>query len=330
MGSHPFDTPFHGTLYETSNNNLFMFVINPDPYSTPCYRIGPFRTDDMALNRSLPESNLIDEYLHDRFSNRNYIYTENGRKGINIALSHYHLKKEDTVTILTTSGNYYISGCVTHEIEKFCQWSRKIEPSTKVLFVNHEFGFPYENLRDLKKHNLPVIEDCANTFYTVDKEQSIGTVGDFVIYSFPKIFPIQIGGLLVTNLNQQLPETGNLNTQELRYIRNVLSRYIVCREAVIQKRIRNYYLLSDYFETMGFSRRFDISDGTVPGVFMFRKGDQPIDLPGLKIHFYKHGIQCSVFYGEDSFFIPVHQALNDSDLLYFTEVMKSFMKESRP
>ena len=100
-----------------------MFVVNPDPYSLPCYRIGPFQTRDLSINHNLPDSDIIDNYHIERFGGRALFYTENGRKAINIALSYYNLKKDDVVSILTTSGNFYISGCVTKEIEKFCKWS---------------------------------------------------------------------------------------------------------------------------------------------------------------------------------------------------------------
>ena len=87
-----------------------MFVLNTDPYSLPCYRIGPFKTCDLARNHSLLESNLIDNYLDERFSNKHYKYTFNGREAINLALGYYNLRNNDVVTILTTSGDFYISG----------------------------------------------------------------------------------------------------------------------------------------------------------------------------------------------------------------------------
>jgi hypothetical protein len=302
-----------------------MFVLNPDPYSLPCYRIGPFKTNDLAINHCLADDNLIDHYLSERFKDKTYVYTENGRKAINIALTFYNLKKDDIVTILTTSGNFYISGCVTSEIEKFCKWSRKIEPSTKILFVNHEFGFPLENIGQLKEYNLPIIEDCANSFFTKDVNDTIGKTGDFVIYSFPKMFPIQIGGLLVSTKSNILPKSDQITEQEIQYIKNVLSRCIISKDEIIEKRIKNFNFLANQFKSIGLFERFSLSIGIVPGVFMFRKGNLQIDLNELKRHFYSHGIQCSVFYGEDSFFIPTHQALNEFDLEYFTEVMKSFI-----
>jgi hypothetical protein len=59
---------------------------------------------------------------------------------------------------------------------------------------------------------------------------------------------------------------------------------------------------------------------------MFRTDLHSLDLPELKKHLYAHGIQCSVFYGEEAFFIPVHQALSEQDMDYFVEVFKSFIQ----
>ncbi len=305
-----------------------MFVLNPDPYSLPCYRIGPFQTRDLSINHTLPDSDFIDTYFKNRFSHREFLYTENGRQAINIALSHYKLNKDDVVSILTTTGNFYISGCVTKEIEKYCKWSRDILPETKIIFVNHEFGYPYPDLIKLRKYNLPIIEDSANSFFSQDKNNDIGSIGDFVIYSFPKMFPIQIGGLLVSNIPLKSFRNDQLDRFNLRHIKNVLSEYIVTEKEIINKRIYNYNYLKDIFESIGFKERFTNEPGSVPGVFMFRTEHANLDLPQLKNHFYAHGVQCSVFYGEESFFIPVHQTLSEQDMDYFFEVMRLFYEKS--
>lgn len=305
-----------------------MFVLNPDPYSLPCYRIGPFQTRDLAINHNLPDSDLIDDYFNERFVNKDYIYTENGRQSIQIALEYFKLNREDVVTILTTSGNFYISGCVTTEIERFCKWSREILPETKLLFVNHEFGYPYPEIRKLKDFNLPIIEDCAGSFFSQDMNEDIGTVGDFVIYSFPKMFPLQIGGLLVSNVpGRKIEETNPIQADRLQHVKKVLSHYISSHEEIKNTRINNYKLLNSKFESLGYKERFKLETGIVPGVFMFKTTQKNIDLPELKKHFYAHGVQCSVFYGEEAFFIPVHQAMGEEDVEYFGEVMKSYMEK---
>lgn len=303
-----------------------MFVFHPDTYLVPDYKISPFRTCDIGLNHNLPEDNYIDKYFMQRLRGKNYHYTQNGREAINLALSHYNLKKSDTVTILTTTGNSYISRCITNEIEKFCKWSLKINEKTKVLLVNHEFGYPYTDLMNLKKIGLPIIEDLAHSFFSKEKDNVIGKVGDFSIYSFPKMFPLQIGGLLVSNLKYENIESRFLDNPGKRYIKNVLSYYIKRKDKIIEKRIRNYTFLSQKFKQIGFLERFELADDIVPGVFMFHKGKNQLDLSKLKNHCYAHGIQCSVFYGEESFYIPVHQNLNEEDLTYFLEVINQFIK----
>jgi hypothetical protein len=303
-----------------------MFIINPDQYLLPCYRISPFRTKDISYNNDLPYANKIDEFFKEKFKTSKYYYCNNGREALNVALSHFNLNAEDIITILTTSGNFYISGCVTNEIEKFCKWNRKIEAKTKVILINHEFGYPYEGLEDLKKHDIPIIEDCAHTFFSTDKKNVIGQVGDFVIYSFPKMFPIQIGGLLLSNNSLKLKKQSEMKKETLQYIKNVLSHYILNKDNIICARLINYKLLKSKLEMFGFSERFELTEGIVPGVFMFRVNDTAVDLVALKKYFYAHGIQCSVFYGENAFFIPCHQNLNEGDIEYFSTILKSFFK----
>jgi len=304
-----------------------MYITNPDPYLLPSFRISPFRTEDISINNSLPDDNYIDTYFEQRFATKNFAYFENGRNAIFKALEYYQLRKDDTVTILTSSNNFYISGCVTSEIEKICKWSRKIVDSTKVIFVNHEFGIPYENVEDLKKYKLPIIEDCAHTFFSVDKNASIGTVGDFVIYSFPKVFSIQIGGLLVSNLETTLSKNSFIDKDKLDYIKKVLSHYIKDEKSITEKRRGNYQKIRKELESLGFTERFELKEGVVPGVFMFKVNNDEIKLDALKSYVQAHGIQCSVFYGERAFFIPVHQNLSEDNLAYFKVIIESFLKK---
>ena len=303
-----------------------MFVLNPDPYLLPCYRISPFQTKDISANNCIPESDSIDDYFKERFKERQYHYVTDGRKAINIALQQYSLQQDDVVTIFTSSGNFYISSCVTGEIEKFCKWSRQVEKNTKLLFVNHEFGYPYKKISELKKYNLPIIEDCCHSFFSTDEENTIGNTGDFAIYSFPKMFPLQLGGLLTVKESSPYGTVEKLPHQKLRYIKNVLSYYISRKDNIITKRIENYNYLKSRLHQKTFNERFQLEAGVVPGVFMFTIKDEAVDLPLLKNYLYAQGIQCSVFYGERSFFIPVHQNLGTPDLDYFIEAISSFIK----
>ena len=302
------------------------FVLSPDKSLLPAYRISPFKTSDIAHNRALPFSASIDQYFRQRFTDRRFIYCESGRQGIHLALAALGLRREDVVTVLTTTGNFYISGCVTREIEKFCRWSREVEPQTKALLVNHEFGFAYEELRALRRFNLPIIEDAAHAFASNNREQSVGQVGDFVVYSFPKFFPIQTGGLLAFHERYSVDEP--LASSAKQYVQKVLSAYIGNVTDVAKKRRENYHALTERFRQLNCNPRFQLSESSVPGVFMFQTPPK-VDLPALKTFAQEHGIESSVFYGEQAFFVPVHERLAPADLDYFAQVVSAFLTKAR-
>ena len=104
-----------------------------------------------------------------------------------------------------------------------------------------------------------------------------------------------------------------------------MSHYIVFSNSIIRKRLENYALLNDRFNELGLSERFILQDSVVPGVYMFRAGERKLNMDEMKRHFWANGIQSSVFYNEDSFFIPVHQRLDLSDTEYFYEVIRLFL-----
>ena len=305
-----------------------MFIVNPDPYSMPSYRIGPFITRDLSGNYSIYndrniKTEISDNYLGERFGS-NFQYTINGREGIFLALKSYNLEKTDIVTILTTSQNYYISSCVVNEVEKFCKWNREIVPETKVIFVNHEFGTTYPRMEELVSTGLPIIEDCCTTFFSQDDKGMIGKYGDFAIYSFPKFFPIQIGGLLINNKDKNI-ENSEIDQKTKLYIQKILSSNIENIQDILKKRqnILDYAL--ERYKELGFSSFFLYNYLDVPSVMMLKNNGIINDLPALKIHLWANGIQSSVFYGKDAFFIPSHQNLSTIDIEYFFEVIKQYI-----
>lgn len=93
---------------------------------------------------------------------------------------------------------------------------RKITDKTKAIIVVDIIGQPYnQEINELaKKHNLKVIEDCAQAPYAKFGEKFAGTLGDIGIYSlnYHKHIHSGEGGILVTD-NDEL-------ANKLRLIRN--------------------------------------------------------------------------------------------------------------
>jgi hypothetical protein len=236
---------------------------------------------------------------------------------IRLTLQNYNLQPTDLVTILTTSQNFYISSCVTKEIEKFCLWNREVLPETKIILVNHEFGFIYPEMEKLKATGLPIIEDCCTTFFSQDDKQRVGKHGDFSVYSLPKFFPIQIGGILVNN-TKSISAKSILSDTEIEYIQNVVSNTLMNEELVLQKRKKNYDYALNKALSFGFTPRFQKQEHEIPYALVLNNNSLIADLNGLKLFLSQNGIQNSVFYGEDAFFLPSHQSLSfeDIDLIF--------------
>ncbi len=304
-----------------------MFVINPDSFLLPTYRISPFKTEHININAQLPKDDFAANYFNNRFGEGNWQYTYNGREAIQKALEKYQFAKSDLVTILTTSQNFYISSCVTKEIETVCQWNREIVPETKLIFVNHEFGYPFPEMEKIVALGLPIIEDCCTTFFSQDESGKIGQYGDYSVYSFPKFFPIQIGGLLVTNTNEKLVESKRLQQKEIEYIQNTLSHYLLKEVEILDTRKKNWEYAVSLFLKLGFETRFQQQSNTVPSALVLKNNGRINDLNAHKSFLNNHGIQNSVFYGEEAFFIPIHQNLALTDLDYFYYVISFFINQ---
>lgn len=305
-----------------------MFVINPNEFLLPNFGLSPFRTNDIVKNYNLPDDRYSIEVLDNRFGKDSWRFTHSGKEAISFALSHYDLQKNDLVTILTTSENLYISSCVTLEIERVCKWNREILPETKLILVNHEFGYPYKNMEYLESLGLPIIEDCCTAFFSQDENNKIGKYGDFTVYSLSKIFPIQIGGILTSNKSKISIQQSKLSNIETQYITNVLSYNLRHTSQILKKRNENFKEGLKLFSSIGFTQRFKKNEAIIPYVMLLKNNSVIKDLNLFKLFMNKNGIQNSVFYGEDAFFIPIHQSLNFFEIQFIFEVVCFYLKNN--
>ena len=79
---------------------------------------------------------------------------------------------------------------------------RKISPRTTALYLTHFAGFPgpaREMKKLAEKHELPLIEDCALSLFSMDGDVPLGITGDVAIFCFYKLLPLPNGGALVFN-----------------------------------------------------------------------------------------------------------------------------------
>jgi len=305
------------------------FVINPEKFRIPHYSISPFSQEWISENYRILRSNQsVDSDLLSRYFGR-FLCFESGKSALYHALSQYRLQENDEVYIITTSGNRYISSCVTGEIEKFCKWNRRLSDKTKLVLVNHEFGTVHRAMDEVLKLNLPVIEDMAMSLFSTDDNFQTGNYGDFTIFSLPKFFPMQWGGILKINTPDYKNKSTESNPDELIGLQKLLSYYLKDTETIRRLRKNNNTLFQHYFSQLpDFKSRFEYSDNETPSVFMCATPSS-FNLDGLKVFLQQNGVEASVFYGENAFFVPVHQNLKEEDILFIVSLVNYYCDDNK-
>ena len=134
----------------------------------------------------------------------------------------------------------------------------KITPKTKAIVVVHLFGGPAnmdEIMKIAKKHNLKVIEDCAQSPGGTYKGKLLGTMGDCGLFSFTETKNVTSGegGMLITN------------DDEIAHIAQLIRNH---GEAVIVNQPRTYRST-----ILGYNYRMTELDAAV-GVEQFKKLDK--------------------------------------------------------
>lgn len=289
----------------------------------PAFLIIPFRTEDILRNAELSRRYTFDlkGKLEELYPGKYITLTSNGRKALELALEQNPQKSNNqNIFIQTTSDNLYISSCVTKVIEKKNSWHRRKDGDCDSILINHEFGYTDGRAQRISKNFW--IEDCAFSFNSkYDNGERCGSYGSCSVFSFSKFFPIQFGGFLTSNHPVKYLE----DRQIIKYVSNVVGFYLneIEHWSTYRREIYNYYM--EVFSQLGCSQYLKLRPNDVPGVFLFRT---PIDLnlQLLKEYYWKRGIQCSVFYGEQAFYLPLNQFTEKKHIDYFADIFNLFLK----
>lgn len=290
-------------------------ALPPDPRAMiePHIRISPFIYTDLDRANEEVDERVAEHRLQEHLG-RPCTLTFSGRHALALVLADARLSSDDTVTILTTTGNSYVSGCVTHTIGRLCRWSMKIEPSTRLIVVIHEWGIPYPRMDEALQTGIPVVEDCAYAFASTYAGEQLGRKGKYAIFSLPKFFPVNFGGL-VCGVHQpvaMLPE-------HRRVILNVVGSGIPRLASIIEARFAAWRYLESAFGEIGCAPTLPLGPGTVPGVFMFSPHADVVP-EDIKQANQFHGIECSVFYPWHAVYVPCHQQLTQGAMNYMVAV----------
>lgn len=300
--------------------NYYPELMNLQSHMRPRINIAPF--NGLSMEDMLDQNNEIvadisamrPEFWLDHGASLNVL--RSGRSALKLALLASGVTQNDSVMIVTTTGGSYVSSCVTKTIEEICQWSHKLENTTKVALLIHEFGFPCALPDEVSERDITIIEDCAYAVGTRIEGGKVGHVGDFAIYSLTKYYPIPFGGVLVSR-NPIYPE---LITEPLAEDAvNFIVKCFMNSESKLadwnQQRRKNWHYFSAQLEKNGMHAYFDLDKTVVPGVFVARL-PSVINGSTIKERCVAAGIESTEYYGQGGFYFPVHQCLTNFERDY--------------
>ena len=162
---------------------------------------------------------------------QNITSVSNGTVAIHLALEAIGIKAGDEVivptltyvasinTILQTGATPVFVDSVeeTWQIDS-ADVQKKITPRTKAIMAVHLYGQACEIdklVAICKKHNLMLIEDCAEAFGTYYKGKHVGTFGDIATFSFfgNKTITTGEGGMVVAKEQSVIEKAAHLKNQ---------------------------------------------------------------------------------------------------------------------
>ena len=297
-------------------------IINGDPYYSPKISLCPFSFISRREFHQINKSGL--DLIGDLLSGQKWSFVESGKYAISIILNELSLDKDDEIWIITSTGNRYVSKCVTDEIAKICNWSMKKSDKTKAIYIIHEFGRDSRELvNEFAGLGIPIIEDAAYGLLTALMANWTFGQADYSIFSFPKAFEMQAGGILIGGRNHK----EEIDSSLIQSVARSATNWVVDYNDISLVRQNNHKSLSQRIVELGLSPSYTFNSKEVPGVFMF---DVPetINLNEMKIFFNSHGCESTVFYGRYAYMVPVHQNIGSEQIDYFIDLLSSFISNA--
>ncbi len=291
-------------------------ILHSDPYLTPIIHMSPFsgKLDTDFSQFDLTEKEILNLASNVLFGHpQNGVITDNGREAIKLALESIVNKSNFLISILTPSNSGYVSSCVTDEISNHCSYTFGESSNADAYFLIHEFGRPIKPSEHVLRSGKPIIEDCAYFCVTSEFSGGYGNEGHYIVYSLPKAFEMQYGGILfsrdkaILDLHRQ--------SEPHPYLLSRLKHNILKLPQLNARRLDVYKFMQNLALHYGFEEVYRYDGRGIPHAFMVKTNDF-IDVAKVKAYMNARGVESSVFYGGQAYFLPCHQGMTKVEVEY--------------
>jgi dTDP-4-amino-4,6-dideoxygalactose transaminase len=264
----------------------------------------------------------IIDFLENFFHRGSAILTVNGRQALSYILQGLNLRRTDEVCIFTTFDFPNVSSCVTSTVFNFCKPSRVFSESTKAVIVIHEFGVPYKDINTLvkecKKRDIPLIEDCAHTIDSTQSGVKVGSAGDWIIGSFPKIFPVYYGGFLIGKTSGHI-HSSYRQAAEIENLASNLGSFLDQLDDFSSARRKVFHHLTDHAVSLGLQPVYVATEEITPWFFPLPVADVEKVFEQAE----RNKIECALWHGTNIVVFPCHQFISMEHINRIADVIRS-------
>lgn len=317
-----------GTSYRASLKKYFdgwktdeyPIIMNP-PKIKPSININPFVNSSLSLELGREET--VDNILKKRWTCGEYTFFPDFNYALFsllkwLAAENCKTKKNKVVFYFSLGDDYEKSERFLEHLDKNFSIGDEINKETAAVVVSHEYGFPLLKINEIRnkcdQYKIPLVEDCSALW----ESGAAGEFGDYVLFSFPNVFPMQFGALLVGK------------KFDSKYIWDNFACYDETKESIVKKQLATLLELNNIknnYETrlnnfkylssaLGRHRVFLFpKDGVVPNVFLFKTTDKKRALE-IVAYVSKFGVECFQLNNSNVIALPSHQNLDSAQLEY--------------
>lgn len=287
----------------------------PSPEVRPSLSINPFR--DENLHWEVPTAPPINTLLLDYFE-AEFTFLPSGLFALQSAMRALGLERGATILVRSAVGLRSYQAALERALGKNYRFVIDHSQRVSAVLVGHRWGVPDESAEEFSQGELPLIEDCRDTFDAQVGGGRVGSFGVYAVFDFARLLPMQFGALLLGKYFEDREVWDRFHCLDVTK-RNVVREQLLVhwprRESYANKRRENWHYLKNLFGLLGMKPAAAQREPASPTAFLLQC-EEPYGAERVAQWLEKFGVYVEVDKGEQIAALPCHAGLAKGQLDY--------------
>jgi hypothetical protein len=286
----------------------------PLPEVRPCLRIHPFSGRD--LDWKVPVAPPINTQLMEYFE-ADFTFMPSGVFALQSAFHALEIPQGATILVRASQG---LQSYLRNLNEMFGEDYRFVTQSAEpfAVLVCHRWGVVDESVEDFAQGPIPLIEDCRDTLDAEVHGARVGSLGNYSVFDFARLFPMQFGAILLGRYFDDRAVWDRfhcLDVTKRNIVREQLLTHWGLRESYAQRRRENWLYLKDLFRLVGMESTSKQREPQSPTAFLLQCVS-PYTAEAVASRLMDFGIHVETDAEEQLVALPCHAELTKGQLDY--------------